>query len=121
MGTKTIRIRLDEENYFEHVITILRAVPPFDKLRAKELEAYSRLLYHYNKLQNNGKTFAEINQQLFSYDMRKIIEKEIKVGDSGYRNLLSRLRAVGIISNKSLKKQFIIAYSEDIEFKFFNN
>lgn len=118
---KIIRIKLDEENYFEHVIRILKAVPPFDSLRGKELEVYSRLLFYYNKLQNNGIDAEEINQQLFGYDIRRIIQEELNISDAGYRNLLTALRSKKIINMDSLKKQFIVNYSEDIQFQFFNN
>ena len=119
--SKEIRIKLDENNYFEHVVRILKAVPPFSKLRPKELQVYSRLLYHYNKLQDStDQSFEQINESLFNYDIRRLIQEEIKISDSSYRNILTRLRIINIINENSLKKQFIIEYSEDISFKFFN-
>jgi len=119
---KTIKIKLDSENYYEHVLKILKAVPPFDKLKQRELEVYSRLLFHYNKLKTTypSETFEQINNRIFNYDCKKLIEEDLGMTEAAFRNKLLALRQCNIIDSKSLKKHFIVTYAENIEFKFIN-
>ena len=116
--SKVIKVKLDENNYFEHVIRILQAIPPFDKLRSRELEVYSRLLFYYNELSSTSDDSKEINKQLFSYEMRRKIEEELKMSDDSLRNNLTMLRHRGVLDQRTLKNMYVVKYGEDIEFKF---
>jgi hypothetical protein len=114
------KIKLDDNNYFEHILKILQAIPPFDALRDRELEVYSRLLYYYNELVGKSKgDFEALNKKLFGYEIRRKIETDIGISDSTLRNNLSTLRGKGIIEKKSLKQQYIVSYGSNIEFVFF--
>ena len=117
---KSIKIRLDVNNYFEHVIKILRAVPPFDQLRDRELEVYSRLLFHFSRIkaQNSEMDFISLNKILFSYETRRLIEEELNLSDANLRNKISQLKTKQIIDQKTLIQRYIILYGEDIEYKF---
>lgn len=116
---KTIRIKLNEHNYFEHVLNILKSVPPFDDLREREIEVYAQLLFHYDRLNKDELiNKSEVNKELFGYETRKLIETKLSMSDAALRNNLSMLRSLGVINEKSLKTQFIIPFGEDIEFKF---
>ncbi len=97
------------ENFFRMWLVILQ---PFLKLRNKELELLSKLLYHRYLISLEVKNKEMLDELLFSNKVKKQIMKEIDLPEHGYNNLLSSLRKKQIINDKSINKQVIPVITE---------
>ena len=117
---KTIKIKMNAEEYFSDVICILKAIPPFSSLMKKELQIYSRMLHYNNMMLMQGMERKSIDAKLFDYEMRRKIQDDVGIGDGSFRNCLSRLKKFGIIDNKKLVERYIIPFGENLTFEFIN-
>ena len=97
------------ENFFRMWLIILQ---PFLKLRNKELELLSKLLYHRYLISLEVKNKEMLDELLFSNKVKKQIMKELDLPEHGYNNLLSSLRKKQIINDKSINKQVIPVITE---------
>lgn len=97
------------ENFFRMWLVILQ---PFLKLRNKELELLSKLLYHRYLISLEVKNKEMLDELLFSNKVKKQIMKELDLPEHGYNNLLSSLRKKQIIIDKSINKQIIPVITE---------
>ena len=99
------------ENFFRMWLIILQ---PFLKLRNKELELLSKLLYHRYLISLEVKNKEMLDELLFSNKVKKQIMKELDLPEHGYNNLLSSLRKKQIINDKSINKQVIPVITEPL-------
>jgi hypothetical protein len=76
---------------------------PYHKLRPKEIEALSLILYYEHELSINVSSPELVNQLLFSSETRNLIKDELG-GMPGvvFNNLLSSLRKKGIMSKDNI-------------------
>ena len=111
-----LKIIVDEYNYFHKLLALLNDIPPFNKVRPKELELYALLMYYnykYRKL-----PFEERNIQIFNYKQRLKMAKELNIKVSGVYNLMKGLRQAGIINKNLLIAKYILPKTKSLIFSF---
>jgi|WetSurSiteA1Bulk_404760.scaffolds.fasta_scaffold43410_2 hypothetical protein len=111
-----IRIKTQESTYFLKLMMILNNIPPFNKLRPKELELYAHLLSVNHKYRNIP--FKERNKLIFNYDTKIDIANLMGVKLSGVYNILSNLRLLKIIDGESLIPKYILSKEKELIFLF---
>ena len=111
-----IKIKTQEATYFLKFLYILSSLPPFDKLRPKELELYAHLLTINNKYRNIP--FKERNKLIFNSDTRINIANKMGIKVSGVYNILSSMKNLGIIEEGSLIPKYTLPKSDKLIFIF---
>jgi hypothetical protein len=111
-----IRIRTHENDYFLKLLSIISNIPPFNKLRPKELELYAHLLTVNHKYHNIP--LRERNTLIFNYDTKVEIAGKMGIKLSGVYNILSTLRSVKIIENESLIPKYTLTKVKELQFIF---
>jgi len=111
-----IRIKTQEDNYFIKLMLILNNIPPFDKLRPKELELYAHLLTVNHKYRNIP--FKERNKLIFNYDTKIEIANKMGIKLTGVYNILSTLRSSKMIEEDSLIPKYAISKTNELIFIF---
>jgi len=107
---------VSEDTYFVKLLSILDNIPPFNKVRPKELELYACLLSVNHKYRNIP--FKERNELIFSYDAKIGIASKMGVKLSGVYNMLSSLKKAGLIGKESLIPKYVIGKSREVLFIF---
>lgn len=100
---------VSKEKFFTIWLTILQ---PFLKLRNKELEILSKLLYHRYLISLEVKNKEMLDELLFSPKVKKHIMSELNMPEHAYNNLLSCLRKKKIINDKTINRQIIPVTTE---------
>lgn len=111
-----IRIKTREDTYFLKLILILNNIPPFNKLRPKELELYAHLLTVNHKYRSIP--FKERNRVIFNYDTKIEISNKMGIKLSGVYNILSNIRKLGIVERESLIPKYVLSKSSEVLFIF---
>ena len=104
--------KVDKEKFFKMWLMILQ---PFLKLRNKELDILSKLLYHRYLISLEVKNKEMLDELLFSNKLKKQIMTELNIPEYAYNNLLSHLRKKKIIIDKSINKQIIPVIKEPFD------
>ena len=100
---------VSKEKFFTIWLTILL---PFLKLRNKEIEILSKLLYHRYLISLEVKNKEMLDELLFSPKVKKHIMSELNMPEHAYNNLLSCLRKKKIINDKTINRQIIPVTTE---------
>jgi len=103
---------VNKEKFFKMWLMILQ---PFLKLRNKEIEILSKILYHRYLISLEVKNKEMLDELLFSSKIKKQICTELSMKDEDYNNLLSCLRKKKIIIERSVNKQIIPIISEPFD------
>ena len=103
--------KVSKEKFFTMWLTILQ---PFLKLRKKELEVLSKLLYHRYMISLEVKNKEMLDDILFSSKMKKQITSELNMPEYAYNNLLSSLRKKGFVLERSINKKIIPVVQEPL-------
>jgi hypothetical protein len=111
-----IKIKTQEDNYFLKLMMILNNIPPFDKLRPKELELYAHLLTVNHKYRNIP--FQERQLLIFNYETKITIANKMGIKLAGVYNILSSLKLQKIIGNDSLVPKYILNKAKELTFIF---
>jgi len=111
-----LKIVVDEYNYFRKLLALLNDIPPFNKVRPKELELYALLMFYNHKYRKLP--FIERNIQIFNYEVRKQMAKELNIKVSGIYNLMKGLRQAGIIRKNFLIPKYILPKTKFLTFLF---
>lgn len=111
-----INIKVNENDYFIKLLSILNNIPPFDKLRPKELELYSHLLTINYKYRNIP--FKERNTLIFNYDTKQELARKMRIKPTGVYNIMSNLRVLKIIENDSLIPKYTLGKTNTLTFVF---
>jgi len=111
-----IKIKVNNEDFFIKLLSILSNIPPFNKLRPKELELYSHLLTVNHKYRNIP--FKERNKLIFTYDTKQEIASKMGIKITGVYNLVSSLKTLRIIEEESLIPKYILGKTNELLFVF---
>jgi len=111
-----VRIKTNEDTYFLKLLLILNNIPPFNKLRPKELELYAYLLKVNHKYRNIP--FAERNKLIFNYDTRIEISNKLGIKMPGVYNILSTLRRIKLLDESTLIPKYILNKVPELTFIF---
>jgi len=106
------RIHTDKKSIFRFWLEFLK---PYHKLRAKEIEALSLMLYYRYELSREIKDPDMVNMVLFSTQTRNKIREDLGgMGQKVFNNLLTSLRKKSIISkDNNINHVLIPSMSED--------
>jgi len=89
------RIHTDKKSIFRYWLEFLR---PYHKLRTKEIEALSLLLYYRYEISRSIPDPEMVDMVLFSTQTRNKIREDLgKMGQKVFNNLLTSLRKKDII------------------------
>lgn len=105
----------NRQQFFHSWLTILQ---PFLKLRKREIDVLSKILYYNYEIGKDIKNEDLKYELLFSSKIRKQIAKEIGIKDCDFGNILSTLRKKSMIINNRINPSIIPKVSND--FKSFN-
>lgn len=111
-----IRVKTSEDTYFLKILTILANIPPFNKLRNRELEVYSYLLLANHKYRNVP--FRERNKLIFNHETRAMIAEKMSLKIDTVYNIISSLRKKKIIEEEGLIVKYILIKSPELTFYF---
>lgn len=111
-----IKIKTREDTYFLKLMLILSNIPPFDRLRPKELILYSHLLNLNHKYRNIP--FKERNKLIFNYDTKLELADKMKVKQIGINNMISVLRTTGLIEERALIPKYTLNKVKELTFVF---
>jgi len=111
-----INVTADEGTYFHKLLILLNDIPPFSKIRPRELELYAHILKFYHA--HSRWPLNEINNLIFCADFRVQLAIAIDIEVSGVYNLMQGLRKAGIIEKDKLVPKYIIPKSKSLTFNF---
>lgn len=107
---RAVVIKTTEEKFYRQLLELFRSLPPFNKLRSRELDVLAQILYQNNKYKNiNVKARPLV---IFSKEVRKEMRENLNVTEEIFNNNLSGLRKNKLIT----KTNRITPYFENIEF-----
>ena len=99
------RIHTDKQTIFRYWLEFLR---PYHKLRQKEIEALSLLLYYRYELSRDIKDMDMVDMILFSTQTRTKIREDLGgMGQKVFNNLLTSLRKKKIIKDNKINHVLI--------------
>jgi len=111
-----INISVDESNYFYKLLVLLNDIPPFSKVRPRELELYAHILKYYHA--HSRWPLNEINDLIFCAKFRIQLAEDVGIEVSGVYNLMKGLRQAGIIGRDKLVPKYIIPKTKSLTFNF---
>jgi hypothetical protein len=111
-----INVTVGESDYFHKLLILLNDIPPFSKVRPRELELYSHILQYYHA--HSRMPLNEINDLVFSINFRNQLASKLDIEVSGVYNLMKGLRKAGIIEKDKLIPKFIIPKTKALTFNF---
>ena len=90
------RIHTDKKSIFNYWLEFLK---PYHKLRRKEIEAVSLLLYYRYELSREVSNIDLVERLLFSTETRSKIREDLNnMSQKVFNNLLTSLRKKGVLS-----------------------
>jgi len=108
-----MKIKSSPDLYFHQALKILKALPPFNKLRDRELDVYGELL-----LFNHVNQFSTASLKLLAPQVRDGIIQRLNITSDILRNVLTALRKKGFIVNEELVDKYILEYLQPLIFEF---
>lgn len=114
---KVISIPTNDRLFYRQFLELLRSIPPISKLRPKELDVLSEVMYQLNKYSN----LADVrNTVVFSTQVRKEMRDNLSLGEDSFNNNLSILRKWKILTRDNNLNPFLenVIYSDGSSLEF---
>lgn len=109
------RIHTDKKSIFRYWLEFLK---PYHKLRTKEIEALSLMLYYRYELTREIANMEIVDMILFSTETRSKIRKDLgDMGQKVFNNLLTSLRKKGVITKDNKINHVLIPRMTEDGFK----
>jgi len=109
------RIHTDKRSIFRYWLEFLK---PYHKLRTKEIEALSLMLYYRYELSREINNPEMIDMILFSTQTRNKMRKELnEMGQKVFNNLLTSLRNKGVLTKENKINHVLIPRMSEDGFK----
>lgn len=109
------RIHTDKKSIFRYWLEFLK---PYHKLRAKEIEALSLMLYYRYELAREIPNMNIVDMILFSTETRIKIREDLGgMGQKVFNNLLTSLRKKGVITKDNKINHVLIPNMTEDGFK----
>jgi hypothetical protein len=112
---RRIPIKTNKDIFFRQVLELMRSLPPFNKLRPKELEILSKVMW-YNDLHKNLDEETKWTV-VFSTKVRKEIMKDLEISEDSLNNNLSILRKRGLVTKDNMLAPILRNLYFDKDFK----
>lgn len=109
---KTATIKIDRKNFFFKWVEFTK---PFHGLRKQLQELVAWLLIHHYELGLVIKNENILWKQVFDYDTKVQIMKEMNIQQSTMENLLHTLRKSGVVENNKIKPAYVPNITQDSE------
>jgi hypothetical protein len=93
---RVIPIRTNRDKFFRQVLELLRSLPPFNKLRPRELELLSKLMAYSDEFKALDKDSRY--DLIFSTRTRRTIADDLDMSEDAFNNNLSILRRHGLLT-----------------------
>jgi hypothetical protein len=114
-GINIKRIHTDKKSIFRYWLEFLK---PYHKLRQKEIEALSLLLYYRYELSREIKDIEMVEMILFSTQTRTKIRADLgDMGQKVFNNLLTSLRKKKILTKDNKINHILIPQMTENGFK----
>ena len=114
-----INVETTKKKYFRQVLELLKPVPPFNILRAQQLDILAQFLYYNHKYRHIEKVIRF--KILFDYETKVKIREEVGISESVFNNILTSLRKANVLTSRGLVTDFGINPDKEengIHFKF---
>ena len=109
-----IPIKTTEEKFYRQLLELLRCIPPFNKLRPKELDVLGEILHQNNRYKNIPSKQRTI--VVFSTDTRKEMRTNLDMTVDIFNNNLSGLRKHKILGEDNRLIKFLETLYFDTEY-----
>lgn len=93
---RIIPIRTNRDKFFRQVLELLRSLPPFSKLRPRELELLSKLMAYSDEFKALDRDSRY--DLIFSTRTRRTIADDLGMSEDAFNNNLSILRRHGLVT-----------------------
>lgn len=104
-----MRIITDKGKYFHQALAIVSSFKPYNRLTPKELQVLGELMKH----KHDG------YKPLLNTEVRRLVEKDIGISSNVFRNILTRLRAEGLLVDDNIPEKYLIKYLTPFTFEFY--
>jgi isocitrate dehydrogenase kinase/phosphatase len=120
---RKIPIKTSEDKFFRQILELFRSLPPFNKLKPRELDILAQLL-HYNNM-NRDVDVKIRHVVVFSTELRKEMRENLGISVEVFNNNLSGLKKHKLITADNKLVPFLETLYFDknfkLEFNFISN
>lgn len=114
-----LNLNTNSKLFYRQLLELLRAIPPLDKLRSRELDVVAAFMYFNNRYKNieDSIKWRIINDT----STRKEMQEMIGMSEDIFNNNLSIVRKAGLINKEGVLKDFLRIYpglTYKVEFNF---
>lgn len=116
MKEMKLRIPSNMGNKFYILLSILKFIPPYNKLSKREREVLAELYYYNSKLE-----YIEENKRMklvFDYDTRSEIATKLEISTDSVYNIVASLKRKGLITHRDLVKKYVLKDVDSLIFEF---
>jgi len=89
--------KIPKEFFYRSILDLIRTIPPLNKLRPKELELLSEIMFQNDSMRDIDKNKRKII--IFSTENRKIMHEKLKCSQNIFNNNLSILKKHKLITH----------------------
>ena len=112
---RKITIKTNQDKFFRQFLDLFRSIPPFNKLKSRELDILAQLLY-YNNLNND--TDIKIRHIIvFSTELRKEMRENLDISVEVFNNNISGLKKHKLVTKDNRLIPFLETLYFDKNFK----
>jgi hypothetical protein len=115
-----IPIKTSPEKLYIKAFLVLKHLPPFNTLRARELQLLGWLVYYYNKFFKEHNSDVIANKLTFDYDIRIKICSAMDIEMKNLYTLIMGLKKAGILEKNSINLSYRLNENnlKEITYKF---
>jgi hypothetical protein len=106
-----MKIKTNPDKYFHQAIQLLSPMPPFNKLKNRELLVYGELL----KLKHSG------TEVLLYAKNRDKVADNLDMSHAMLRNVFSKFRKLGLLVENELDSKYVVKYLQPLKFDFYES
>lgn len=96
-----INIKTNNKLFFRQALEVVKHIPPYNKLRPRELDVLAQLIYYENQFKDLSEDVR--GKIIFDYDTKQNMRDFIGINEAVFNTTISTLRSKGFISGKTLK------------------
>jgi len=115
---KKIPIKTNSRKFYRQFLELIKSLPPIDKLRPKELDVLSEVMYE----NGNMSEYKDSDRYtlIFSTKKRKQMRELIGISEDSYNNNLSILRKHGLITKDNKLNKFLstVVFKDNFSLEF---
>jgi len=123
---KLIPIKTNEILFYRKLLEVLKSLPPLNKLRPRELDVFSQILFYTNKYKDLDSVARTI--LVFSKEIKKEMRDNLGIDENIFNNNIHGLKKAKLIDNNNKISSFFNDITFDktdkefiLQFKFINN